>query len=290
MTFPNWVFHPKNRGNFPPKWKVYFVENPIRIDDLGGFPPIFENNQLGLGWPGRILEDCGRLVCWIVNPFHSRQMVSTVVWECVVHQSVLFISFYMGGGMCFVSHLAMIDSDLVISLASPRITATTGPPSNQALSLSFPAFSCWSSMLCCLCLWAKNFDTILMFKSCLNKWRVTIYNTDPDPFQVESRKKIHPKNVCHSHFQKSLGIFFYPLHSGSIFQPAMLIYLSVSTQHSTQVTNLRKLGTKNKPLRYVRRAMYAKVKESESSASGTPHWSWHRLSITLKFQSRCWNG
>ena len=60
-----------------------------------------------------------------------------------------------------------------------RITTTTGPPSNQALSLSFRAFSCWSSMLCCLCLWAKHFDIIQVqvFKSCLNKWRVTFYNT-----------------------------------------------------------------------------------------------------------------
>ena len=28
----------KNRGT--PKWMVYFMENPIKIDDLGGFPPI----------------------------------------------------------------------------------------------------------------------------------------------------------------------------------------------------------------------------------------------------------
>ena len=29
----------KNRGI--PKWMVYFMENPIKMDDLGGFPPIF---------------------------------------------------------------------------------------------------------------------------------------------------------------------------------------------------------------------------------------------------------
>ena len=29
----------KNRGT--PKWMVYFMENPIKIDDLGGNTPIF---------------------------------------------------------------------------------------------------------------------------------------------------------------------------------------------------------------------------------------------------------
>ena len=27
---------------------VYFMENPIKMDDLGGFPPIFGNTQLNL--------------------------------------------------------------------------------------------------------------------------------------------------------------------------------------------------------------------------------------------------
>ena len=31
----------KTRGT--PKWIVYFMENPIKMDDLGGFPPIFGN-------------------------------------------------------------------------------------------------------------------------------------------------------------------------------------------------------------------------------------------------------
>lgn len=62
-----------------------------------------------------------------------------------------------------------------------RITMTTGPPSNQALSLSFPAFSCWSSMLCYLCFLAKTFDTIQVFKSCLNNWRVTIHQYLKNP-------------------------------------------------------------------------------------------------------------
>ena len=29
----------KNRGVYPPKWMVYFMENPIKMDDLGG--PLF---------------------------------------------------------------------------------------------------------------------------------------------------------------------------------------------------------------------------------------------------------
>ena len=34
---------PKNRGDFtPPKWMVYFMENPIKIHDLGGFPIFLE--------------------------------------------------------------------------------------------------------------------------------------------------------------------------------------------------------------------------------------------------------
>ena len=31
---------PKNRGG-PPKWMVYFMENPIKMDDFGGPTPIF---------------------------------------------------------------------------------------------------------------------------------------------------------------------------------------------------------------------------------------------------------
>ncbi len=27
-----------------PKWMVYFMENPIKMDDLGGFPPIIFGN------------------------------------------------------------------------------------------------------------------------------------------------------------------------------------------------------------------------------------------------------
>ncbi len=32
----------KNRGIWPPKWMVYFMENPIKMDDFGGvLPPLF---------------------------------------------------------------------------------------------------------------------------------------------------------------------------------------------------------------------------------------------------------
>ena len=31
----------KNSGT--PKWMVYFMKHPVKIDDLGGFPPIFGN-------------------------------------------------------------------------------------------------------------------------------------------------------------------------------------------------------------------------------------------------------
>ena len=32
----------KNRGG-PPKWMVKIMENPFKMDDLGGKPTIFEN-------------------------------------------------------------------------------------------------------------------------------------------------------------------------------------------------------------------------------------------------------
>ena len=39
ITYNIWMF-PKIGGK-PPKWMVYFMENPIKMDDLGGKPPIF---------------------------------------------------------------------------------------------------------------------------------------------------------------------------------------------------------------------------------------------------------
>ena len=35
----------KNRGT--PKWMVKIMNNPIKMDDLGGPPPIFGNTQIG---------------------------------------------------------------------------------------------------------------------------------------------------------------------------------------------------------------------------------------------------
>ena len=37
----------KNRGG-PRKWMVKIMEHPIKMDDLGGFPPIFGNIQMKL--------------------------------------------------------------------------------------------------------------------------------------------------------------------------------------------------------------------------------------------------
>ncbi len=50
-----WVF-PKIGGK-PPKWMVYFMENPIKMDDLGGFPIFLETPKYLLkrcfsGWRG----------------------------------------------------------------------------------------------------------------------------------------------------------------------------------------------------------------------------------------------
>ena len=33
-------------GGKPPKWMVKIIENPIKMDDLGGKPPIFGNTHL----------------------------------------------------------------------------------------------------------------------------------------------------------------------------------------------------------------------------------------------------
>ena len=49
-----WMF-PKNRAT---KWMVYFMENPIKMDDLGGFPPIFGNAHIS---PCMITWDFTRL-------------------------------------------------------------------------------------------------------------------------------------------------------------------------------------------------------------------------------------
>ena len=35
---------PPKIGGKPPKWMVYFMENPIKMDDLGGFPKMDGEN------------------------------------------------------------------------------------------------------------------------------------------------------------------------------------------------------------------------------------------------------
>ena len=53
---PLWVF-PTKEGK-PPKWMVKIMENPIKMDDLGGFPPIFGNKHLKNMQPSN----------WIISP------------------------------------------------------------------------------------------------------------------------------------------------------------------------------------------------------------------------------
>ena len=38
----------KNRGILPPKWMVKIMENPFKMDDLGGFTIILENAHIEL--------------------------------------------------------------------------------------------------------------------------------------------------------------------------------------------------------------------------------------------------
>ena len=40
---------PKIGGFYPQKWMVY-NGNPIKMDDLGGFPPIFANTHMFPKW------------------------------------------------------------------------------------------------------------------------------------------------------------------------------------------------------------------------------------------------
>ena len=35
-----------SKNNGAPKWMVYMIENPIKMDDLGGFPIIFGNTHV----------------------------------------------------------------------------------------------------------------------------------------------------------------------------------------------------------------------------------------------------
>ena len=42
---PGFLVFPKI-GILPPKWMVKIMEKPIKIYDLGGFPPIFGSTQM----------------------------------------------------------------------------------------------------------------------------------------------------------------------------------------------------------------------------------------------------
>ena len=44
----------KNRGI--PKWLVYFMENPFKMDDLAGFPIIFGLTPIQVRWFRQICE------------------------------------------------------------------------------------------------------------------------------------------------------------------------------------------------------------------------------------------
>ena len=39
-----------SKNNGTPKWMVKIMENPIKMDDLGGFPPIFGNTHIGISY------------------------------------------------------------------------------------------------------------------------------------------------------------------------------------------------------------------------------------------------
>ena len=151
---------------------------------------------------------------------------------------------------------------------------TTGPPSNQALSLSCPAFSCWSSMLCYLCILAKTFDTIQVFKSCLNNWRVTIHQYLKNP---EGR----------FHHGKFLGIYHSPKKSLGIW--------STSTARKQQkVTNLRTVDKKTRPSgMFVERCMQRSRKVSRRLLGHRieaveASWSLCKYFLTKSLLEPCW--
>ena len=96
-TFPIWMF-PKHRGT-PPKWMVYFMENPMnKWDDLGAKNPIFGNThmipschpgfstsltrlvtQQGWNW------SCGFYATWLLEPLG--QLAGLIVWFVVFSES-----------------------------------------------------------------------------------------------------------------------------------------------------------------------------------------------------------
>ena len=61
-----WMF-PKKRGT--PKWMVKIMENPIKMNDLGGFPPIFGNPPSGY-----------RTLLQIFHPFPKGPVAIAFAW------------------------------------------------------------------------------------------------------------------------------------------------------------------------------------------------------------------
>ena len=51
-------------GGKKPKWMVKIMENPIKLDDLGGFPIIFGNTHVFflVGTPKDVGRFCGNVV------------------------------------------------------------------------------------------------------------------------------------------------------------------------------------------------------------------------------------
>ena len=63
-TISNIIVFPKIGVVKPPKWMVYFMENPIKMDDLGGFPIIFGGPPINilcvLFWEAAVHHDTTR--------------------------------------------------------------------------------------------------------------------------------------------------------------------------------------------------------------------------------------
>ena len=59
----------------PPKWMVKIMENPIKMDDLGGFPTIFGNTQY---------VDSILVVCLHLDGTYS------YIFSMIFHHSILF--------------------------------------------------------------------------------------------------------------------------------------------------------------------------------------------------------
>ena len=67
----------KNRGVYPPKWMVKRMDNPIKMDDLGGVPPIFGNTQMLPWFIGRTVQSCRMKITWNLEPQNLKIMWSS---------------------------------------------------------------------------------------------------------------------------------------------------------------------------------------------------------------------